>query len=283
MGISSQNIPFSQGIPCTPNTPNTPTNPSIKTTEGLVPLILEENLVIKKDPSEPKYNITLFPDECVHTIRIEDKMKIYNFIQTPYLGEDNYRVMVFNDKMEIKKYSQLQLGYDAARSMITNNAGGASEYSEAVSMHYFEHGFNGTDFILETEVQYWKEYKMVDYICTIKNQRIGISVTRAMGFPCSDRFIKKDAINLLKRKINGLIVACDLVITKYSFTKSILHVWCQNQRISDLVQKAYEDELEIDSMGLKVLCDVTVILTICNDKDLYTNREENKTKMLVIK
>lgn len=213
---------------------------------------------------------------------IKDKMAIDQFVETPYLGEDQYKVLVFEDRMKLTKYPKLQLGHDAARSLVIDNAGGNSEYSEAMSMHYFEHVFNGKDFILENEVEYWREFKMVDYICTIRNERIGVSVTRAMGFPHSSMFVKKDAENLLKKKINGLIVACDLVLTKHSFTKSILHVWCQNKRIANLVREAYEEAIEIDAMGLKVLCDVAVILTICDDKDIYTNRSEKKNRIMTI-
>lgn len=121
-----------------------------------------------------------------------------------------------------------------------DNAGGASEYTEAMSIHYFENVFDGSEFILENEVQYWKEHKMVDYMCTINKQRFGVSVTRAMGFPRSSGFTYKDGKELLRSKIKDLIVACDLVITKHSFIKSILHIWCQNNHISGIMKDICE-------------------------------------------
>lgn len=248
--------------------------------QGLLPSDKEPN---PKETSKPQPQcITFFPDGCVHHMSILDKMTIDRFVHTPYMGEDQYKVLIFQDRMKLKMYPRLKLGHDAARSLVIDNAGGNSEYSEAISMHYFEHVFMGKDFILENEVQYWREFKMVDYICTISDERIGVSVTRAMGFPHSSMFGKTDAEHLLKKKINGLIMACDLVLNKHSFTKSILHVWCQNKRIADLVKEAYEEVLEIDSMELKVLCDVAVILTICDDKDIYSNRSERKNKIIVI-
>lgn len=226
--------------------------------------------------------LTSFLDGSVHRITMEAKMRIDHFISLPYLGESDYRVSVFRDKLNLKPYEKLKLGPDAARSLLIDNAGGNSEYSEAISIHYYENVFGASDFILETEVEYWRDYKMVDYICTINNQRIGVSVTRAMGFPRSSSFTREDGKNLLKRKINGLIVACDLVITKHSFTKSILHIFCQNNRIAHIMKEVYEQELEIDSMGLKVLCDVIVVITVCNEKNIYTNRCEKKNKIIVI-
>ena len=228
-----------------------------------------------------KNNPTSFPDGTIHCISMKSSVKIEDFIITPYI-EDDYRVTVFYDKLNLKEYNDLNLSHDASRSLITDNAGGNSDYSEAISMHYFEHVFEGSEFILENEVEYWKEYKMVDFICSIKDQRVGISVTRAMSFPDSYTFDRDDGVELIHRKLSGLIVACDLVIKKHSFTKSILHIWCQNQRIADIMKDVYEQELEIDSLGLKVLCDVIVIITVCNDRDLYTNRDEEKDKIMIM-
>jgi len=225
---------------------------------------------------------TLFLDGCVHKMNLVQSILLGNFIESPYLGENDYKMVVYRDYMKIKNIKDLKFGTDAIRSLTINNAGGNSTYSEALSIHYFDNIFKAKDFILEEEVEYWKDYKMVDYICTINDLRIGVSVTRAMGFPTVDKFKKNDAETLLKRKINGLIVACDLVVDKYSFNKSILHIWCQNEEIADMVQEAYEKELRIDSMGLKVLCDVIVILTICDDNDIYYNpRRRNRRKRKV--
>ena len=226
--------------------------------------------------------ISLFSDGSVHKIPINHIMKITRSISDPYV-EYEYKISVLKDYLELVDHSEIRLGEDASRALTTNNAGGASEYSEAMSIHYFENVFDAKDFVLENDVKYWQDYKMVDYICTIKDQKIGVSVTRAMGYPCSFSFNKKDAKILLDKKIHGLVVSCDLVITKHSFNKSILHIWCQNERIASLMKKVYREELKLDSMDLKVLCDVIVILTICNDKNIYTNRILWKNKILNIK
>lgn len=207
-------------------------------------------------------------------------MMISNFIDSPYLGENNYKTLVFSDNFFLSAPNKLILSSQASKGLIIDNAGGASEYSESMSIHYFENVFNASDIILEKEVKYWSDLKMVDYICTVNKTKIGVSVTRAMGFPCSSRFTRADGVQLLRRKINGLIVACDLVITEHSFNKSILHIWCQNQRIADIMREVYEQELQIDSMGLKVLCDVAVIISICNNKNIYTNNTEYKNRIL---
>lgn len=237
-----------------------------------------KNNEIKKSPK----CLTTFIDGSINVMYTSDKLLLDIFLTTPYMGIDNYTTVIYQDKVKLVTHEKLKLCHHAERSLIHDNAGGASEYSEAMSIHYFDNVFNGKDFVLETEVEYWREFKMVDYICTINNTRVGVSVTRAMGFPCSSKFTKEDARQLINKKIKDLIVACDLVITKHSFEKSILHVWCQNERIAGIIKEVYEDELEIDSMGYKVLCDVAVILTISNYKSIYTNHTIKKNKILNI-
>lgn len=112
---------------------------------------------------------------------------------------------------------------------------------------------------------------MVDHICTINGQRVGVSVTRAMGFPTPDRFTNEDAINLLRKKLYGLIVSRNCVLPHLAFFKSILHVWCQSHEIADKLKRAYEN-LDIDDFGLDIKGVVILLLTVCEDKRLYTNK-----------
>lgn len=223
---------------------------------------------------------TLFKDKTIHRISVMDKIHIGKFIEIPYKENDN-KIFIFTDNISIGNYKSLILSNKVKQSMAVENAGGNSEYSEALSMHYFENIFNASDFILEKEVEYWSNYKMVDYICTIMGKRIGVSVTRAMGFPTSRKFKYSDAIHLLRRKINGLIIACDLVITKHGFEKSILHIWCQNARISKLLMKAYKN-FSLESVDHRILCDLALIITISNNKDIYTNLNYSKNNVIKI-
>lgn len=250
--------------------------------------VSEEKLSFSQQDKTKRKNsicVSYFPDGCIHRIKTCHKQSITKFVTTKYQKNQKHQKQkptIYQDSLVLRKHKNLKLGYDASRSLTVENAGGNSEYSEAISMHYFEHVFRGKDFILENEVQYWSNYKMVDYICTIGKERIGISVTRAMGYPCSSLFTKKDAKELLYKKIKGLIVACDLVVKKHSFKKSILHIWCQNQRIANVMKETYEQEIKIDSMKLKVLCDVTLILTVCRNKSIYTNRKPYKARQMNI-
>lgn len=175
------------------------------------------------------------------------------------------------------------LSVTAARSLDQKNAGGKSEVSEALSINYFEKLIDAKDIILEMEVEYWIDYSMVDYICSVGENRIGVSVTRAMGHSKQPgikkiilneaMFSDEDAENLLKRKLYGLIVSRNSVMEKHSFFRSVLHVWCQSQRIADLLRSKFES-YDLNDFGLDIKGSVILLLTVCNNENIYYNTRD---------
>ena len=133
------------------------------------------------------------------------------------------------------------------------------------------------------EVEYWIDYSMVDFICTIGENRVGVSVTRAMGH-CKQvgtkkikldesMFTDEDTEILLKKKLNGLIISRNSVTDRHSFFRSILHIWCQSQRIADLLRLKFES-YDTDDFGLDVKGSVILVLTICDFENIYYNSRE---------
>jgi len=191
-------------------------------------------------------------------------------------------------------YTRLNFCPDAKRSITVDNAGGKSELSEMVSIQYFHDVMRGTDFVLEMEVEYWVDYKMVDFIVDlpIKTggvERVGVSVTRAMKFGQkrqvprrkkvknaaadkvrSSTFTANDALRLLNKKLFGLVVSRDTVVERHSFNRSILHVLCQTREIAELCDYAYHHLLDLDSLGVSDC--VEVIFTVCPNQFVYTNK-----------
>lgn len=172
---------------------------------------------------------------------------------------------------------KVMLSSAAQRSLRINNAGGKSEVSEAFSIDYFQRIFQAREIILEMEVEYWIDYSMVDYICTVghsNGHRIGVSVTRAMGYPNETFFTEKDASYLLQKKLSGLIISRNAVSEKHSFFRSILHVWCQNQRIANLLREEF-GRYDLNDFGLDIQGTIILLLTICPLNDIYTNTRHN--------
>lgn len=167
----------------------------------------------------------------------------------------------------------------AARSLDIENAGGNSQLSEAYSMDLFCTSYNATDIVYEKEVQYWIDYKMVDYVCLVRGERIGVSVTRAMGFPDDTSFHYLDAERLLEKKVYGLVIARNAVCKKHRFFKSILHIWCQTSRIAVMIETAFHKLVLSSSSsmtsplsGLKGTLEL--MTTICADDRLYRNKRD---------
>jgi hypothetical protein len=182
-------------------------------------------------------------------------------------------IPIFIDKYIPIKYKLLVNSFckSAKDTLIVDNAGGQSEISEALSINYFYERFKASLFVLEMEIEYWMtSYKMCDFICIINNQKIGVSVTRSMGFPTQDSFNEESAYNLLKKKMNGLIVARSGVCTKHEFIISVLHIWCQNQKIADTIKKIYPQIINESESVYEII----VLLTVCDKQYIYTNKEE---------
>lgn len=183
-------------------------------------------------------------------------------------GSVTHRSHIFTDTYTLPPSSLIC--EDGLRSITIDNAGGKSDISEMYSIDYFTQMYGASNNILEKEVNYWIDYKMVDFICTIENQRVGVSVARAMGFPSPDNYTSTMAKNLLYKKLYGLIVARNGVVKDQSFTKSILHIWCQDVRIAQLLENAFSN-LDENDYGLDVKGVVLLQLTICDDPQLYRN------------
>lgn len=221
-----------------------------------------------------QYNVYIYADSFIAYRKFYDIQRL-NSILNKSLYKNNaiikltHKNSIFIDKISTIKHG-LNLSKPAIRSLLIENAGGKSAVSEMMSIEYYIRIFSAIDILLEMEVDYTFNYKMVDYICTIGNRRVGVSVTRAMGYPDSTYFTYQKALYLLHKKLYGLIVARNSVSKKHRFFKSVLHVWCQSNRIAYLVKKAYES-FDINDYGLNIKGIVLLHLTICSDRYIYDN------------
>ena len=207
--------------------------------------------------------VAVFGDPCILTL---DGRGSFHICVNPYSGQYSKSIRI--DKFVFEKIDSKLLCDSAKRSLHVDNAGGKSAISEAFSIYYFEWIRKASNFVFETEVDYWVDYKMVDFICSIDDKRVGVSVTRAMGFPSPDCFTYEDALKLLRKKLYGLIVARNCVSKKHSFFRSVLHIWCQSETIASHLRNAYAS-FDQEDFGLDVAGNVLLLLTVCDEKILY--------------
>lgn len=161
------------------------------------------------------------------------------------------------------------LSQEAIYSMSLPNAGGNSEFSEALSIEIFKN-LGASNFVYEMEVKYFSAFKMVDYIMNFEGDRVGVSVTRAMiPKPCL-KFDYNSARKLLHRKIYGLIVAKRSVMPDHSFSKSIMHVWAQTLDIAYHIKNAFHD-IDPTEYGLDFSGQLKLVVTVNNHPKIYKN------------
>lgn len=156
---------------------------------------------------------------------------------------------------------------EAQTSLTRDNLGGNSELSEAYSIHFFN-GMGATDIVFETDVMYVYSGKNVDFLCTWKGVRWGVSVTRAANYV--ELMGARLAHHLLEKKITGLILARNSVCKPQRFLQSILHVFCETEEIARVLKEAYE-VINLEDLGLDIKCVLSVVLTVDPNPRLYKN------------
>jgi hypothetical protein len=232
-----------------------------------IPRLEEPSSITKNDVlkiASAHISTFLSHDGTVHTIKTVDAMRLSSILK-----EDLKSHFVGIDAYTFPDINYIDLCPDARRSLVTQNAGGRSALSEMLSIHYFNTFHNAKDIILEKEVEYWIDYKMVDFVCSIGNTRVGVSVSRAMGYPVPEKFTMDTARHLLTKKLYGLIVSRNGVTEKHSFFKSVLHIWCQTYEIANMLQQAYS-AFDINDYGLDIKGSVCLILTVCTGEAIYS-------------
>ena len=219
----------------------------------------------------PTLSVHLFQCGTYLKTSLHEEMNINNILySSEWKGPKKGQYLIYTDLYFPVNFHKIRMHASAIKSLKVENAGGASRYSEAMSIHYINARFGAKNFVLENEVEYWIQYKMCDYITIIHGQNIGISVTRAMGFPTPCKFTMKSADLLLYKKMHGLIIARRGISEKHAFAKSILHIWCQTTEIAILLNEAHKRLIDNDNSA--TLHEILVILTVCEKEYIYKDR-----------
>ena len=152
----------------------------------------------------------------------------------------------------------------AKRSLVVPNAGGNSQISEAISINLMCKFFPGCSVILETSIRtVWARWPIVDYVIVRSGRtNVGISVVRAMHYLDEFFFDQDEAIRIMYKKLNGLVVAqrgC------YQYSWSILHVICQSNRIAKIC-KSVAHQVASD---LDIADSIEMMFSIVEHQDVY--------------
>jgi len=178
------------------------------------------------------------------------------------------------DRCEMPDFEDIRFTEAAQRSMQIPNAGGSSNISEALSMEYLKSRFDVVDFIPEMEVQYWIDACLCDFLMVLRDENVGVSVTRAVSYPFEDEFTMEHARQLLNKKLYKLLVARNAISEDQNFDRSILHVWCYSEQTAENIRRAHEEMKTLDAD--RTYDCVHVMCTVCNKMYIYTNKTHPK-------
>ncbi len=161
-------------------------------------------------------------------------------------------------------YDQLSAGGQEVYD--DGNLGGSSLYSEIFAYEVLYRCELAQLLQTESELVYLDEGgKKTDLRVEIDELSIGVSVTRAYGYPPDDPYTLDQARALLEDKLADVLLSSANVAEEHAWEKQILHVIAYAQEHADSVEEAWvglEEDLQSDTV-------VLVTVTEGTDEYLY--------------
>jgi hypothetical protein len=150
-----------------------------------------------------------------------------------------------------------------SREVITDeNAGGSSLLSEAFAFELLHRCEGAVLLKTETEIVYRNSMgKLTDILVALDGRKIGVSVTRAVGFPRDEPYTVERAQQLLERKLQGVLDSTANVAPEDEWVKQILYVIAYSPMHADSMEEAWG---QIDST---LQADTIVIVTVSDGDD----------------
>lgn len=131
----------------------------------------------------------------------------------------------------------VRLSSGAQEILADGTAGGSSGYSEAFSFEVLARCEGATLIKSETEILYEPvTSKKTDILVQIDGHKIGVSVTRAVGFPRDDPYTVADALPLIERKFGDILESSANVVPADRWVKQMLHVVAYSQAHADTIR-----------------------------------------------
>lgn len=137
-----------------------------------------------------------------------------------------------------ESYARSELSPGGQRMHDTPNAGGSSAVSEVLSYEVLHYCDGAALYKTETEVSYTAAGKRTDLVVDVAERRLGVSVTRAVPFPCGNPLQLEQATDLLDGKLSDIQQSSALVTEADRWERQILHVFTASHDDSLVVEQA---------------------------------------------
>jgi hypothetical protein len=146
------------------------------------------------------------------------------------------------------------------------NLGGSSLYSEIFSYEVLYRCELADLLKTEAEIVYQDDGgKKTDLLVAVDELKIGVSVTRAYGWPPEDPYTVEDAQALLEDKLADIPLSSANVDPVDAWEKQILHVMAYAPGHADSIEQAWAE------LGADLLGDTVLLVTVTEgaDEELY--------------
>jgi hypothetical protein len=142
------------------------------------------------------------------------------------------------------------------------NAGGSSLLSEVFSFEVLARCEQAELLKTETEIVYDDPAgKKTDLLVRVGQSVLGVSVTRAVGFPREDPYTVETAQALLEQKLSGVNASSANMSDEDTWSKQILHIVAYADEHAASLETAYE------LLSDEVRNDTVVIVTVSHGED----------------
>ncbi len=142
------------------------------------------------------------------------------------------------------------------------NLGGSSLYSEVAAYEVLARCDMALLLKTEGEIVYQDEMgKKTDLLVDLAGHKVGVSVTRAFGFPPEDPYTVEQAENLLNDKLADIQLSTANVSPEDAWTKQILHVIAYADMHVQSIETAYAGIAE------QVKADTIVVVSVTHGDD----------------
>ena len=137
-------------------------------------------------------------------------------------------------------FSEEYLSDEGVEILEAGNAGGSSLYSEIQAFEVLRRCEEASLLKTEGEITYTtSETSITDLLLEIDALKVGVSVTRAYGWPPEDPYTTEQAVDLLTKKLEGILESSANVSEEDEWVKQVLHVIAYTPDHSDTVVEAF--------------------------------------------
>jgi len=186
-----------------------------------------------------------------------------DMLSVPSLTDDQPGFVV-RDFTVAGKPADALLSAGGKEILADGNLGGSSLNSEILAMEALFRCDGATLVYTEGEVPYEDPGgKKTDLVVTLDGVRLGVSVTRAVGFPPDDPWPVEKARDILDKKLDQIVLSSENVVDAEGWPKQLLFVAAYSPEHAENLKIAW------DSLDAPTRADSVVVVAVTFGDDEY--------------